>query len=145
MKWREISSGSFKSCDYKTKQSGDECLHLIKITGPISREERIPIYEETLKINPSENYFCIVDNSEAHENVLSYDDMKFFGDMLSSAGIKSFYCAVITFDKGHARIGKLTHAIAILKNIRTENLSTTDPQEAEKFIFSKIEMAVRND
>ncbi|WP_373087543.1 hypothetical protein [Sneathiella sp.] len=138
MKWRRISSGSFVNIEYETKESNGQYLHLIKILGPVGRAERMPVYNETLKLNLSADYFCIVDNSNGYESVLTFEDMLFFGDILVKAGIKRFFSAVVTNDVGHVTIGKLTRAIAKTKNIYTETYSASSYPNAEKFIMEKL-------
>ncbi|MEH6547166.1 MAG: hypothetical protein V7701_12085 [Sneathiella sp.] len=138
MKFRKISFFDSKHCEIETQAVGDTVLHRIKVLGPLGREERIPIYEETLKLNKSPHYFCIVDNSQGHENNLSYDDMLFFSKMLTKGGITHFFNAVVTNDYRYADIIKLTGAVSKLAGITSETVSASDPEQAEAFILEKI-------
>lgn len=142
MKFRKISFFKSKNSELETHASGDTLLHRIKVLGPLGRAERIPLYEETLKLNKSSHYFCIVDNSQGHENTLSYDDMLFFSKMLTEGGVTHFFNAVITHDDRYADIIKLTSAVSKMADITSETVTASNLQQAEAFIFGKIKETV---
>ncbi|TNE39339.1 MAG: hypothetical protein EP348_03700 [Alphaproteobacteria bacterium] len=138
MKWRPVSSGSYEKIAYETKECRGQFLHYINILGPIGVTERIPVFEATLAVNKSENYFCLVDNRAGHENILTVEDMSFLGDLLLDAGIKRFYAAVVTLDEGYRGIVKLMNAVAIAKKkIESETFSSPFYEEAENFLISR--------
>lgn len=144
MKFRKLSFFQNTHCEIETQAAGEEMFHRIKVLAPLGRAERIPIYEETLKLNKSAHYFCIVDNSQGHENTLSYDDMLFFSKILTKGGITHFYNAVVTNDHRYADIVKLTGAVSKIAGITSQTVPTTCPEQAEAFIRSKIKEAVSN-
>ncbi len=133
-----IASGSFPNCDFETHSYGREVLHRIKIKGRFSLKERILLYQETLKHNSSSSYFCIIDNSDKHENVLGYDDIIYIDNLILKAGINRFYGVTITQDNEYSRIVSLANEYADISNIAGKMFATDTPQEAEDFIFSKI-------
>ena len=59
MKFRKINFLKGKNCEMETHASGDTLIHRITVHGPLGREERTPLYEESLKLNKSPHYFCI--------------------------------------------------------------------------------------
>ncbi|USG62763.1 hypothetical protein NBZ79_07200 [Sneathiella marina] len=138
MNFRKVSFFESKHCEIETHAVGEEMFHHIKILAPLGRAERIPIYEETLKLNNSPHYFCIVNNSQGHENTLSYDDMLFFSKMLTKGGITHFYNAVVTNDHRYLDTIKLTGAVSKLAGIISETVSTSNQEQAEAFIRGKI-------
>jgi hypothetical protein len=142
MKFRKINFLKGKNCEMETHASGDTLIHRITVHGPLGREERTPLYEESLKLNKSPHYFCIVDNSQGHENTLSYDDMLYFGNMLTKGGITHFFNAVITNDHRYEDIVKLANAVAKLKGVTSETKPFTNIKEAEAFILDKIKQTV---
>ena len=69
---------------------------------------------------------------------MTYDQMVYFGDLLRDAGIRRLYYAVVTHDAAYANVARLIEAVATLKEIHAEVLSTADYTEAEEFITRKI-------
>ena len=138
MKWRKVASGSFTNIRYETKEYGGEFLHIVTQDGPLNRESRRPVFEETLALTKSGNYFCILDNRRGKEIILSLADMSNYGDMLVSNGINRFFYAVVTFDPAYEKTIKLIKAISMVKALEIEAMSTPDFVTAEKFIQSHI-------
>lgn len=143
MKWRNVASGSFDNLRYETKESGGELLHVVTPGGLLDRDDRAPVYEETLNLNKTENYFCILDNRTGKESLLSISDMSHFGDLLVSKGIKRFYYAVVTTDPAYDNMIKLIKAIALTKNIEMEAIATPDYDEAEEFVLAHMKNFVK--
>jgi hypothetical protein len=143
MKWRKVASGSFPNIKFETKGYGDELLHIVTQDGSLDREDRMPVYQETLALNQSSNYFCILDNRKGKESLLSMADMSQFGDMLVSYGIKRFTYAVVIKDPAYEKIIKLIKAISMTKELEVEAISTPDFATAEKFILSQMEECVK--
>jgi hypothetical protein len=142
MKFSKLSYFENEHCEICTYASGEEMFHHIKVLAPLGRVERIPMYEETLKLNKSAHYFCIVDNSQGHENTLSYDDMLFFSKILTNGGITHFYNAVVTNDDRYADIVKLTGAVSKMAGITSQTVPTTSLEQADAFIRYKIKETV---
>ncbi|MCC3305492.1 hypothetical protein [Sneathiella sp. HT1-7] len=135
MKWRKIASASFTNIKYETKECCGQYLHVVTQSGSLDREDRAPVYEETLALTKTSNYFCILDNRKAKESLLSMADMSGIGDMLISRGIKRFIYAVVTKDPAYDKIIRLIKAISMTKNLEVEAISTADFATAEKFIL----------
>ena len=138
MKWRKVASGSFPNITYETKEHGGEFLHIVTQVGSLDKEDRAPVYEETLALNKSSNYFCILDNRNGKESLLSMADMSGIGDMLVARGIKRFIYAVVTKDPAYDKIIKLIKAISMTKDLEVDAMSTADFATAEKFILARI-------
>lgn len=134
-----IASGSVPSFDYETFRVGREFLHRVRITGPVTVAERIPLYRLTLDLTKSAAYFCILDNSGRHENTLTHADMQLLDRMVLDAGITEFYGATVTFDPTYPRIVKLAQLTTEIVGLTGELIATDDPAEAERFIFAKID------
>jgi hypothetical protein len=135
----KIASGSVPGCEYETYRHGQEFLHRVKITGPVTVTERIPLYRLTLDQTDSTAYFCILDNSGRYDNSLTHADMQLLDRMAINAGISHFYGATVTFDPTYPRIVKLARLNAEIAGLTGELLATGDPTEAEHFILTKIE------
>jgi hypothetical protein len=101
------------------------------------------LYKKTLDINLSNEYYCIIDNSEGHEYLFALEDMMFVKDTLSNAGIRWFYCAIVTKDLAKPPVIRLAETVAELGDIKAEMLSTPDYEEAERFILSKLKLSIR--
>ncbi|MZR32089.1 hypothetical protein [Sneathiella litorea] len=138
MKWRQVSSGSFTNIRFETKEYGGEFLHIVTQVGTLDLEDRAPILKETLDLNKSENYFCILDNRKGKESFLSIADMSYFADRLIDKGIKRFFYAVVTNDPAYDKIIKLIKAIAITKDMEVEAMSTADFATAESFMLTRM-------
>ncbi|MDF2366810.1 hypothetical protein [Sneathiella sp.] len=143
MKWRKVASGSFTNIKYETKECGGEFLHVVTQSGSLDKEDRVPVYEKTLALTKSGNYFCILDNRKGKESLLSMADMSNFGDMLVSHGINRFIYAVVTKDPGYDKIIKLIKAISITKDLEVEAISSPDFATAEKFVLLRMDECVK--
>jgi|TARA_R110001606_G_scaffold3642_24_gene16606 hypothetical protein len=144
MKWRKVASGSFANIKYETKESGGEYLHLVTPGSLLDRDDRAPVYEATLNLTKSENYFCILDNRQGKESLLSMADMSYFGDILVERGIKRFFYAVVTYDPAYDNMIKLIKAIAATKDIEINAIATPDFESAEEFILSRMKNFVKD-
>jgi hypothetical protein len=133
-----IASGTLPCFEYVSIRHAEELLHRIKITGAIDLEKRLPLYHRTLDLNPSSNYFCILDNSGGHENKISYKDIQILDDILVAAGIRRFYGATITTDHAYANLVKLAKYNARISKLEGDLLATHDPAAAESFIMEKM-------
>lgn len=138
MKRIVIASGQLPSCEFQSIAHGDEILHRIRVTGKIDLERRLPLYHRTLAVNRTSNYFCILDNSGGHENVLSYPDMVILDEILVEGGIRTFYGVTVTHDSSYSGIVKLASYSAEASRLQTELVATNDPAEAERFIQEKL-------
>ena len=134
-----VAAGTLPSFEFRSIKYGGEVLHRIRVTGRIDLERRMPLYHETLANNPSSNYFCILDNSEGHENDLSLSDIMLLDKILVEAGIEKFYGATITPDWNYKGIVKLANFSAEVSKLNAELLSTRNPDEAESFIMGFLE------
>ena len=139
MQGKVVASGRLPSYDYQSVEYAGEIVHRITVKGPIDLEHRLPLYQETLAINQTSNYFCILDNSDGHENTLSRSDMVLLDSILVEGGIKNFYGVTITTDPSYAGIVKLAGYSAEASRLNAEMLATPDPAEAERFILEKLE------
>ncbi|MEX0583067.1 MAG: hypothetical protein WD185_05305 [Sneathiella sp.] len=144
MKWRKVASGTFSNISYETKESGGEYLHLVTPGGLLDLDDRAPVYEATLNLTKSENYFCILDNRQGKESLLSMADMSHFGDILVARGIKRFFYAVVTYDSAYDNMIKLIKAIAATKNIEIDAIATPDFGAAEEFMLNRIKSFAKN-
>ncbi len=133
-----VARETLPSYELVSVRHGDEVVHRITVTGPISLERRLPLYEATLAINRSSNYFCILDNSGGHENDLSFRDMQLLDQKLLDGGIRCFYGATITDDKAYAQIVELASATMSALKLTGKILSTGDRATAEQFIAEKL-------
>ena len=138
MKGIIVASGKLPSFDYFSLRIAGEIVHRITVTGTIDLERRLPLYHATLAINESANYFCILDNSGGHENVLSLPDIVLLDKVLIESGIEKFYGATITPDPNYSGIVKLANYSAEASNLTTDLLATQDPAEAERFIQARL-------
>jgi hypothetical protein len=136
-----VASGVVPSYEFVTYGYGSEVLHRIKVTGPIDLSRRLPLYRETLAVNPSRSFFCIVDNSGGHENDMTFSDIVVLDDLLIEAGIEFFYGATVTRDQAYSNIVKLANMNVQKIDLDGELLATSDPDEAEKFIMEKLNSA----
>jgi len=134
-----IASGSVPGFEYETIRYGQELLHRVRITGPVTVIERIPVYRLTLEQTKSTAYFCILDNSGRHENILTYEDMQLLDRMVIDAGITHFYGATVTFDPTYSRLVELARSNAEIAGLTAELFATNDPLAAERFILEKID------
>lgn len=134
-----IASGSVPGFDYETFRYGQEFLHRVRITGPVTVTERIPVYRQTLDLTESSAYFCILDNSGRYANTLTHEDMQLLDRMVLDAGITEFYGATVTFDPTYPHIVQLAQLNTEIIGLAGELLATEDMTEAEQFIFSKID------
>lgn len=136
-----VGQGRIPGYDFVSYRHGPHVLHRIQVVGPISRAERIPLYRRTLALTDTGSYFCILDNSAGHENDFTFDDMKFFGELLRKAGIVAFYGATVTPDMGYAAVVSLASMIVEYSGMEGELISTSSMAEAEAFIFDKMKDA----
>ncbi|WP_020592425.1 hypothetical protein [Kiloniella laminariae] len=128
-------------CIFETFECAGEFLHRIEMTGNMGRVERIPLYQQTLALNKSKNYFCILDNRRGYENTLTLDDMRYFDDMLVEAGIELFYGATVTLDDEYKKITTLANVNVEVSELAGELFATSSYQEAEDFIFAHMQKA----
>lgn len=135
----KIASGSVPGFEYETFRYGQEFLHRVRITGPVTVAERIPLYRVTLDLTASSGYFCILDNRGRYENTLTHEDMQLLDRMALDAGITEFYGATVTFDPTYPHIVQLAQMNTEIVGLAGELIATDDPREAERFIFAKID------
>ena len=133
-----VLSGAIESFKYSSFQYGSEVLHRIKVVGPISLKERIPLYNLTLTVNTSSTYFCILDNTGGYENVLTFDDIKYLDKLIIESGISAFYGATVTKGEGYSSLVNLANANVHSLNLDGELVATDTVSKAEEFIFAKI-------
>lgn len=138
MDYRIILDKTLPNCHVLTRDYGTEPLHIFKTLGPLTREIRYPVYQETLKTHHSENYFYIVDNRAGHEISLSFDDMSYFNGMFYDTGIRYIRGAVVTNDAGYGILVSMAIATAKAKGFPVELISTADYDEAADYVLSKI-------
>ncbi|MCZ4279135.1 hypothetical protein O4H49_00005 [Kiloniella laminariae] len=138
MKLVLVEKKILSSCVFETFECNGEFLHRVELTGNTGRQERIPLYQETLALNKSKNYFCILDNRRGFENTLTLDDIRYFDDMLVCAGIECFYGATVTLDNEYKKITTLANFNVEVSKLTGELLATSSYQEAEDFIFSQM-------
>lgn len=135
-----VATGTMPNYEFVTVRCGAEVVHKITVTGPISLNQRLPLYEATLATNPSSTYFCILDNSSGHENNLSFGDIQVLDRKLLDAGIISFYGATITEDAAYPGIVQLANVNMTVANLQGEVLAAGDMDEAERFIAEKLRL-----
>ena len=133
-----VASGTLPSYTFESTKYGEELVHRIKVTGPIDLKKRITLYNETLKLSMSTNYYCILDNRDGHENIFSLSDMEVLDLILVDAGITAFFGATITTDNSYAILVKLADNSFKKSNLEGELISTVSSDEAEKFIAAKL-------
>ncbi|WP_193171073.1 hypothetical protein [Nisaea nitritireducens] len=133
-----IETGSTPGFEFASYRHGPHVLHRIKVVGPIGLKERIPLYHKTLALTPDDTYFCILDNSERHNNSFSFEDIRFLDQMLLDAGIATFYGATITLDAGYRDIVELANANVENVGLNGKLMTTHSPEEAETFIMEML-------
>lgn len=133
-----IKKISLPSFDVGTFQTRGRILHDVRATGRFALKERLPLYHSTLALNPSEEYFCILDNRDRHENVFTFDDMYSLGHVMAEAGVKTLYAATVTADQNYGDIVHLANVCAESQNIGGEIIVVPDMAAAERFIFQKM-------
>lgn len=143
MKGTVVASGSLPGFDYVCTRYGREIVHRITVTGQIDVETRLPLYQATLAVNETSNYFCILDNSAGYENSFTYPDIVLLDSLLIEAGIDHFYGATITTDPDYAKLVKLANDSAETTPMETELLAARDLAEAEAFIMEKLRPFLR--
>jgi|TARA_R110001606_G_scaffold3642_22_gene16567 hypothetical protein len=136
--YQTTSEKKFKNCFLTSYDYGGEQLHLIRSTGPVGRRERAPVFEHILKTNSSGRMFYILDNRGGHEIELTSADMNFLNDMLINGGITYVRGAVITNDEAYSILVSMAHAKAKASDFEIELISTTNHDEAETFVVSKL-------
>lgn len=143
MKGIVVASGQLPSFEFQSIAYGDEILHRVRVTGKIDLQRRLPIYHRTLAVNRTCNYFCILDNSDGHENALSLSDIVLLDEILIEGGIETFYGVTITRDPGYSGIVRLANCSAEASGLKVELMATDDPAKAEHFIREKLESQSR--
>lgn len=138
-----VATGEMQSFRFRTERRGQEVLHRITATGPINLRRRIPLYEATLAVNPSPNYFCIVDNRAGYENAFSFEDIRFLADVLKDGGISHLYAVTVTDDQEYAKIVELANITVAISSLQGELRSTNDAAEAEAFIQDRLDHSIR--
>lgn len=136
-----IHRGAMKSYRYTTYLVNGFHFHDIEVVGPIDLETRIPLYRATARHSLPPHYFCIIDNSAGHENIVTLDDLKQLDEILSNAGIRFYYGASITIDPGYHGIVNLAHENLQSLGIKNELIQTYNRGAAEAFIKAKIDAA----
>ncbi|MCF8466426.1 MAG: hypothetical protein K9G33_03405 [Sneathiella sp.] len=144
MTYRITLDRSFIHCDVITRDYGGELLHLTVTTGLFAREQRILVFEETLKINSSDNYFYILDNRAGHEILLSPEDMSYMNGMLFDAGIRYIRGAVVTNDDGYGALVAMAQAKAKAANFEVDLIATADYVKAQEFILSNLRKKLKS-
>ncbi len=137
--YKKISYKAFPCCTIESYLISGEILHKIKILGPFFLKERILLYKEMLKLNTSSHIFCIVDNSDGHENNISFNDMLYLDELIRCAGVSVFHGAIITKDKLYGKILSLAKVSAEISTIATGMIVAQDHQEAESYILDRIQ------
>lgn len=138
-----VASGSMTGFTFESIKYGEEVLHWVKVVGPIDLAKRLPLYRATLEINPSSHYYCILDNTDGHDNNFTFSDMKMLDDMLVEAGIEKFYGATVSSDRAYSGLVKLANTSVEMSKLGGELLATDSVEEAEHFIFSKLQSGKR--
>lgn len=133
-----VATGELHGFRFRTERRDREVLHRITVTGPIDLQRRIPLYEATLAVNPSPNYFCIVDNRAGFENAFSFADIRFLAEVLKDGGISHLYAVTITDDQEYGKIVELANITVTISSLQGELLSTNDAAEAEMFIQDRL-------
>ena len=133
-----IARRSMKSYELETCQIGEQRLHQVTVTGPITLSERITLYVEALALNETSDLFCIVDNSAGYADDLRYQDMKFLDEMVANYGIRRFVGATITSDAEHAMVVQVARKTAEESGLECHLLSTGERQIAEEFVRGRL-------
>ncbi len=141
--YQTTSETTFRNCVLTSYDYGSEQLHLIRTTGPLGRRERIPVFEHILKINSSGKLFYTLDNRGGHEIELSPEDMDVLNNLLMTGGINYVRGAVITSDDAYSILVSMANAKAKAHNFEVELISTTNHDEAETFVVSKLRECLR--
>ncbi len=136
-----VFNGAVESYKFTTFRVNGFYLHDIEVVGPIDLRVRVPLYHETLRHSLPPYYFCIIDNSAAHENTVSFADIKVLDQILIDYGIEYYFGAIITKDLGYPNIIKLAQENLDSIGIRSELLQVLDRAAAEAFILEKIGVA----
>ena len=135
---RPIQNGILPSYRYASYRVGQQILHRIKVTGPIGRAERLPLYAALLKINESDRFFCILDNSANFENIFSIDDIRLMARIVKDAGIVHFYGVTVTPDPAYVGVVRLAEANMEVFELDGELFTTATMKEAEQFIEERM-------
>jgi len=136
-----ISKTSVPGFEVESCLMKGEILHRVKVVGPVSMAQRIPLYQLTLETNRSHGkaiYFSILDNSENHENELTYGDLKRLDQMIKASGVTDFYCATITADSAYESVVALAMVNHKAVELGGDLLATRNSADAEAFILDKI-------
>lgn len=133
-----IESGTLESYEYAAYRYDDRHLYRIRVTGPISLKQRLPLYRKILSINTNDTIFCVVDNSAGHENQFTFDDIRYLDDLLLEAGIRYFFGATVTQDAGYSSLVELANTNAKHIQLGGALIAAVSAEEAEDFILSRI-------
>ncbi len=107
------------------------CLvHDIKVNGPINLEERIPLYKTTISFHKDTDYYCILDNSDNHENELDLEGIRVLDEILIGSGIAHFFGVTISEDPGYDAIVRLGRTHAEMRDLSAELHRVTDRDSA---------------
>lgn len=136
--YQTTSETTFRNCELTSYDYGGEQLHILRTTGPLGRRERLPVFEHILKTNTSGRLFYILDNRGGHEIELTPEDMDVLNGMLMDGGINYVRGAVITNDGAYSILVSMAHAKAKARSFEVELVSTTNHDEAETFVVSKL-------
>jgi len=133
-----VATGTHPGFEFVTTRHGAEVVHRVTVTGQFNLRRRIRMYEETLKANETSRYFCILDNSAAHENDFTYDHIQMLAEWLSKEGMTAFYGVTITSDPGYPKLVQIVTAVLQILELGGTVTTTSDPEVAEAFIREKL-------
>ena len=131
---KELESYSCSSYAYK-----DYVIDYAKVNAPINKQTRIPIYQLYIANHKNKAVFCVVDNSDGHQNDFSLPDMTYFDHMLIEADITHFYGAIVTGDQSYDKLAKLSVVTSNELGLNTDLITTKNVDDAFDFIKDKID------
>jgi len=136
--FRTVHEATIPSYCFRSIIVGTSILHDIKVVGAISLAERLPLYRETVRISGPGRYFCILDNTENHENLLSFSDIRRLDNYLKVSGITESHGVTVTTDEAYAQLVSLAKTNMQLFGLDGSLYATPCRADAERFILDCI-------
>ncbi len=133
-----VTQGSDESYEYGIYERLGFRFSYTRVTGPINLDTRIQLYRAILPHAIAPAYFGVLDNSAGFENDFSLSAIKLLDGMLLDRGIRVYFGATITKDRGYSKIVKLAQTNMETVGLDGALIRVGDRASALDFIHGKI-------
>lgn len=136
-----VTQGTVESYEYRIFRLAGFCFNDTRVSGPINLQTRLQLYRETLPHVVGGRYFGLLDNSEGFENDFSLDAIRQLDRLLIDRGVRTYFGATVTKDKGYSKIVKLAQTNMETIGLDGAVIKVPDRATALQFICDRINEA----